>query len=343
MRKNESWCMVLLVAVLMGTTAPVQAQDVATGVERGTDQTAIEPAPERVAMEWGHKGLRLFSERKWLEAAAAFERAESLAHSPVFLLYAARARERDLKRVAALLLYRQCESERLPEGAPVPWVAAVRDARREGAQLAASLSTVRLSFSGSWTRPLRLRLPTGDTEVEAESLEVSAEPGRYELLVRDARGQEAFFLWLARAGEHQVRIDIPFPSLRPEAPSPPEPLAGDWQSPNSQSFLSKNRKGAIVAFGLGATSLLGALVAGGVALSQSQLAKQGCVDSRCPEENEAYKFQALTSARLATAGFVVAGVGGVLGFGLWLIPPKQRQTSLHATMNLQGAQLGGNF
>jgi hypothetical protein len=92
------------------------------------------------AVASGQRGLEAFRNGEWAAAYSLFHEAETLAHSPVFLLYMARARLRQGASAEALDLYTRVSREPLDERAPDSWRSAVEQAQREAAELQARLT-----------------------------------------------------------------------------------------------------------------------------------------------------------------------------------------------------------
>jgi tetratricopeptide (TPR) repeat protein len=85
----------------------------------------------REAVTRGESGLQAFRSGAWERAYAEFHAAESLSHSPVFLLYMARSRARQGAGEEALDLYHRVASEPLSDDTPEAWKAAVASAFAE--------------------------------------------------------------------------------------------------------------------------------------------------------------------------------------------------------------------
>jgi hypothetical protein len=88
----------------------------------------------------GQRGLEAFRQGDWATAYSRFHDAETFAHSPVFLLYMARARARLGASAEALDLYTRVARERLGDGVPDSWRSAVEQATQEGSELRARLA-----------------------------------------------------------------------------------------------------------------------------------------------------------------------------------------------------------
>jgi hypothetical protein len=334
---------VLLICGLSWTSlVPAQSQNQPEA--RETSASADDDAAPRTAVEWGHTGLKSFSQKRWNDAVFAFEKAETLAHSPVFLLYAARASHEDGRLLDAHRLYRKCVAEILSEGSPLPWANAVRDAQGELLNLEVKLSGATLVFSENWTMPISVFLPGGRVTTRRSTMDIVQLPGQHVIEVEDASGRRSRQSWWARAGEYQVRIQV-----SPDQLSSNTQVAARSRPPEGRSFgpierLSSNRRGAVVAWSLGGAALVGAAVASGFAVFRAVELKNRCGNESCDREDEYLKYEALKNARLATAGLVVAGVSGAVGLTLWLIPPPEAGGgSLQAVFNPHGMELNGRF
>jgi hypothetical protein len=125
MRQRATFLGVALL-VALGWTLRAQAQSADLGLNSE-------------AVVRGQRGLEAFRERDWATAYDSFRQAETLVHSPVFLLYMARARAEEGAHPEALDLYARVVAEKLPENAPAAWRQAVRQAESESQALRARL------------------------------------------------------------------------------------------------------------------------------------------------------------------------------------------------------------
>jgi hypothetical protein len=88
------------------------------------------------------EGLKAFEEKRYADAVDLFSRAESLVHSPVHLLYVARAQANLGALVKAQETYRKLTREELAPNAPAPFRKAVESAQNELKQLEPRLSHI---------------------------------------------------------------------------------------------------------------------------------------------------------------------------------------------------------
>ena len=93
-----------------------------------------------VAVATGPRGLEAFRRGDWAQAYALFHRAETLAHSPVFLLYMARAREKQHASEEALDLYARVVRQPVNGEVPDSWRTAVEQAEQELRELRSRLA-----------------------------------------------------------------------------------------------------------------------------------------------------------------------------------------------------------
>jgi hypothetical protein len=116
---------VLLLALALSAWSP--------GVR--AEPTEAELARNEQAVTLGERGLAAFRAEQWEPAYGAFRAAESLVHSPVFVLYMARSRARQGNTAEALDLYVRVENEPLTADAPEAWRVAVAQAKSEASEL----------------------------------------------------------------------------------------------------------------------------------------------------------------------------------------------------------------
>jgi tetratricopeptide (TPR) repeat protein len=110
----------------------------------GMPARAEEGAPDlslnAEAVALGQRGLQAFRQGDWSEAYDSFHRAETLVHSPVFLLYMARTRAEQGANSEALDLYARVAAEPFTDDTPEAWKQAIRQAEAEAQALRARLA-----------------------------------------------------------------------------------------------------------------------------------------------------------------------------------------------------------
>lgn len=108
-------------------------------------QTDDDRAGARVAAT---EGVKASNEKRWADAADLFTRAESLVHSPVHLLYLARAQEKLGRLVKARENYNRVIRERISADSPEAFRQAQTSAQQEVAPVEARLAAVTVKVEG---------------------------------------------------------------------------------------------------------------------------------------------------------------------------------------------------
>jgi hypothetical protein len=108
-------------------------------------QTDDDRAGARVAAT---EGVKAINEKRWADAADLFARAESLVHSPVHLLYLARAQEKLGKLVKARENYNRIIREKYGADAPDAFRQAQSSAQQEVGGLDARLAAITVKLDG---------------------------------------------------------------------------------------------------------------------------------------------------------------------------------------------------
>lgn len=325
-------------------------------------QTSPDLAPSVTASErartLGHQALEDFVAGRFEAALAGFRQADGVAHSPVFLLYAARANKELGRFLAARGLYEKCSQETLAQGAPRAWVRAQADAQRELRELNLLIPALRLRVLGEAQWPLLLRFqgreeslspplgPSSGSSSPSEFL-VEGDPGLYQLRARDQSGSTIEVTVALRVAERTLVLPLHFPQRvspagAPESGNvtPPVPQAADAPS-------SRNHFGAWAAFSASGVALATAGVFAGLAFAKVNAIKERCLGTSCLPQDAPRADAARRFANLATAGLVVSAVGAATGVTLLALPFPEASTEIGSTVrlttSLQGVFLDGSF
>lgn len=132
-RSSRGIAAALVASVGLLTVAPAWAQ------------TDDDRAGARVAAT---EGVKAINEKRWADAADLFTRAESLVHSPVHLLYLARAQEKLGRLVKARENYNRVIRERIGADSPEAFRQAQASAQQEVGAVEARLAAVTLTVQG---------------------------------------------------------------------------------------------------------------------------------------------------------------------------------------------------
>lgn len=275
------------------------------------------------AIETGNQALALYQTGRWDEAVTAFREAEALYHSPVFVLYTARALRESGHFLEARDVFRGLLSERLDPSAPEPWKQAQTDGTAEAAALETEIPSVVVRVKGG--------SPT--TRVAVDGREVSAaerldlDPGAHRAEATDGRltADRAF---TTRTGVRDQEVVLTLPPLPAETPRPsppgPRPKVGAGPRAEPRPYLP-----GLLVTGIGVATVLAGGVVGGFALVKKADVRDnlpaGCERTTCPASKRAEVEARAGEARRLGKTADVLWIGGSvvvgLGIGLLLVAP----------------------
>ena len=280
------------------------------------------------AVRLGREALDAYQRNDWAAAYSGFSSAEALTHSPVFVLYMARARRNSGALLDARDLYGRVVREDLEAAAPAPWRTAVTDAATELAELARRIPSIVVQVH---TLAPGESVVVDGTAIAAERLggEIELEPGEHRVALRRVGAEPIEKVVTLTDGARRVvvTLEVPPPFAPVVAPPPAPPPA------RTRSFVPPTRDAApreegnpygTAATITGVVGLAGIAVgsvAGIIALGKASDAKRGCEDDVCPEANKQYRDMAYDYGALSTVGFIVGGVGLATSATLfWVVP-----------------------
>ncbi|MCA9629458.1 MAG: hypothetical protein KC766_17410 [Myxococcales bacterium] len=311
-RLSTCWLVVALTCAAPVAAQPAGGPDEATRAE---------------ARRLGYEGLSAFDARRWAEAYERFRAAEELVHSPVFVLYMARAKLQlgDLIEASRLLSSVERAGSR---GEDAAWQRAREDAAREQEALERRVPKLRVETDGE--------VGEHELQVDGAAAKLGAtlrlNPGKHTvtLQVGDTRYVETVEL-VAAEGTRQLTLKL-FQGSSPPNPAGetrPGPLAGPQRGsgdPGAASGVPTWLSLGIM--GLGAVSLGVSGFSWLEASDRADAAKEGCVDKVCPKENESAKDDALFYAGVST-WTLVGGAALLVGGGvLWLTSDSTTQVGI---------------
>lgn len=314
-------------------------------------------------------GGQAFMEKRWSDAVDLFTRAESLVHSPVHLLYTARAQEKLGSIVKARETYIKITNSDLPAGAPAPWRDAKADAEKELEALEPRIPYVTLTVQGAGSKPVTVTMD--GTPVPSALLGVPrpVDPGDHRFEARadglqtatsavsvKERRNETVVLTLAPPGSTPPATPAAAGPATPEGPPGAGPGGGTTETSASTTGLDTGRHGpspvTYVALGVGAVGL----VVGTVFLLQSNSsvdkANQLCTlpGGVCPisarDQIHSYDDDARSQRTISTIGFVAGGLGLAAGGVLWFVTGKKKHTEtaeIRPWVGLGSAGMSGKF
>lgn len=345
---------VLGLLALLLSVSPVLAQPTAAEIE----------ASKKVAAEAANLAFDAFTNGKFEDAIAGFQKAEAAFHAPKFVLYVARAQVKLGRLVAAKSTYEGMLKEQLPTYAPPEFFTAQADAKKELAELAPRIPTLDVRPVGGITTV------TVDGKPAARGQVISLDPGEHTISGTGAGVPEVTKKVVLKEREARVETLEP-PAATPQAvtATPPGSASGSagigpvasgaasstvapsgTVAPGSGGFFSNIPTGTYVAYGVGAAGLVLGGVFGGLTL-----AKKGDYDAlraADPVDGKAVN-QAAGDGRafaiVSDVGFLVAIAGAATGTVFWVLSPggpeRKKTGSVTASVGVSpgGMTLRGAF
>lgn len=246
------------------------------------------------------------------EAAALFRKADERFHSPVFVLFEAEAWEKQGKLLKARALLDGIAKEKLAEYAPDAFRKAQDKARVKLAELDERIPTLLVELPGA--SPGDVTVTIGDEPVRDLTQPVRLEPGAYTVKATGRSGvSDETSVSLAEGDDKTITLDV---APLVDEPEPETPDAG-----GVPSWL-----GPAIAYGVGGAGLIMGAVAGGIFVGKADDLKAKCEaygtdPNLCPPDTSEEGDEVELLGNVATAGFVIAGVGAAAGTLLFFLMP----------------------
>jgi len=311
------------------------------------------------------EGVKALNEKRYADAADLFSRAESLVHSPVHLLYLARAQEKAGRLVKARENYNKILREKLTPDAPDAFRNAQSSAQQEVGPLDARVAavTVKLegekgavtvTMDGEKVPPALVGLPlpvdpgshtfeAAGTDLKSEPVSVKVTEGARDtisLIVKVAPGTLA----PGAVAPAQPPISTPAPTQTTTAPSPASEA-------NSGSGGNGLKIGGYVALGVGVVG-----VGLGTVFLLSAKSKKSDADDLCSSaagcplskrsEVDSLDSDYKSAGTLSVIGYGVGAAGLITGTTLLLLSGNKRSETAAGVspwIGYQSAGLSGRF
>lgn len=293
-------------------------------VPSASAQTAPSPADKETARKLVTRGNDKLQAGDYAAALEAFQGADAIMGVPTTGLGVGRSLILLGRLVEARDKLLRVERIPAPEGEPAPFAAARLEAKSLADDLGRRIPSVTVTISG----------PPADTAIaltvdghavppQTMGLPRSVDPGEHTIAATAPGYADAQTTITVREAE-QAQVEL---RLLP---------GGESDAPETESDPSEVMVWAGFS-AAGAGAIVGAIV-GGLSLSSAAKAEEGCdANNNCPATNQSHADQADALAHGATASFVIAGVGAVVGLvGVVLAPGD----AVSVTPEADGAELG---
>lgn len=308
--------LILLLAILLW--APLASAQEPTPPET----EAVRQARE-TARPLARKGFEAYEAEDYDEALRYFREAEAIFHAPFHNLYIARSLRAQGRKLEAHTTYRQLVEEKLASYAPVAFLEAQAEAKKEMKTLEAELGAIDVE-----TAPEAEIAVDGRTADASETVFVL--PGEHEVTGRvpwvDAPQSRS--LTLAAGARETVTFGFP-----------PEPApAGSADRPY---FVP-----ALVTMAVGGAALIAGTVTGIIHLEEVNDIRSRCVDDSCPPAEREPAEATTTVGHVSTAMFVIGGLATAAGATLLVLDLTEDDApplDAHLGVSAGGVSLWGRF
>jgi hypothetical protein len=280
------------------------------------------------AIESGRAALAAYAEGLWQEAYTRFAAAESIVHSPVFVLYMARCRRNQGQLLEARELFKNLVREAMPADAPAPWRQAAASAHAELGTLQQNIPSVWIQRSPRSTVQ-RATIDGQAAELTARGVELELNPGEHLVEVTEADGARIRRVLVLSEGRRRA------PLLFSDPPIPERPATG--RAPVAHAGLRSARIVGYASLGLGAAGLASGVVAGLIAKNRSNRIKRDLCDANgdCFPGTQADVEAAYDWAAVSTVSFVFGAGFLAAGSGVLLLVPAAKPS--HAAVAVRGS------
>jgi len=363
----------------LDTRGRVTRAAVVFGLSLATTQARAQADEQRAgARAAATAGGRAFEEKHWAESVDYFSRAESLVHSPVHLLYMARAYEKLGALVKAREAYIRITNEELAPNAPQPMRDAKKDAQKELDALEPRVPYVSVVVQGAGPKPVTVTMdgaqvppalvgvprPVDPGEHKFEAMSEGMDSAVSSIAVREGRSETVVLtLHPAAAGAAPpppVAGPAPVtegqPMMQPMPPPQPGPPNGAPPPPQADTGSHGPSPLTWVAFGVGAVGLGVGTVFALQSKSKADDATAQCnhpdpydpagPSDYCTQQGVSLADDARSARTIATVGFVVGGLGVAGGVTLLILTNKHQPaaaTAFEPFIGLGSAGMRGRF
>lgn len=282
------------------------------------------------ARAMAQQGLEAFKAERFAEAADLFSRAESLVHSPVHLLYKARAHAKVGELVKAQEAYIKIIREKLPPKAPQAFRNAQGSAPAELETVKARLAHLTVTIIGP-KEGAQLTLDGEEVPAALVGVPMPVDPGEHKLEASaEGYSSDSTAVTMAEAQREGIELRLEPIASAPETAAPvvTQSTTDAATAPPPDSAAGPNqglRIGSYVAFGVGAVGLgLGTyFLLDGLSTADDSTKMFDACDPGCnkAEEAEIRKLDddADSGKNLGTGGLVVGGLGVAAGLVLLVL------------------------
>ena len=278
------------------------------------------------ALQLGNEGLELYNQENYEAALERFDDAESLVHSPVFLLYIARIEHRRGRWVRAIAHYNRVLGEPLAADAPDTWRRAREEATVEHQRLVEEVPTLRIVVDAP---PDAVSIWIDGKAVERWQEPIRVDPGKHQVAAQYLQRSQTKRVEVEPGEDLDVKLDFTGGTSSAPPPAPPPSGYVPRIAPPHEPEDAGPSDQKIAGYALLAIGGAAALAFGGVSIAlavQDRAIASHCLDRVCPDEleDDIFRHDQLSKATVGLAiGFAVTLITGGIVTGT---APKRSST-----------------
>jgi hypothetical protein len=300
------------------------------------------------ARAFGEEGLSLYDQGKYDQALDKFERADALIHAPTLGLMAARCLDKLGKLVEASERYRAVANMKLEADASDAFKEAQSAAVTEREALLPRIPKLEIVVQGQDANQAEVLLDGKVLPKVLVGVASPVNPGKHHIEAKTPTSVGTQEIDVPERETSKVVVILQPTGETSDQPPPPPKQDGDALAARA----SLMRTAAWASFGVGGAGLVIFAVGGGVALSKQSTLDEMCGGSTggCPKSASDTIDSYNASKNAATAGLVIAALGGAAGAVLLLTAPKPATTaaaptkaSIQPWISIGSAGLRGTF
>ncbi|MBW2529527.1 MAG: hypothetical protein JRI23_35445 [Deltaproteobacteria bacterium] len=279
----------------------------------------------KAARAMANAGLELFKEGDFEQSIERFRAAEAVFHSPMHLLYMARAKRELGAYLDSRNLFQQIVDEELPSDASAAYRKGHAKAKKEAEQAVPELDekipAIEVQVEGPPPDAIKVLVDGQDVTASATMGPVRVNPGQHTVRATADGFESAEATVNLEAAKKITPLDFTLQAVaKPsEAPGLGTGTPGSDQAGEEEpgSILP-----AIIAFSVGGAGLAVGAITGGLAMGKASELDEACPDrNACPTENEETMDSGKTLGTISTVGFIAGGVGVAAGVVLLFLRP----------------------
>jgi len=288
----------------------------------------IDPEVRRVALETAASGDVLFAQGDYVAALGQFTRAAELVSAPTLLLRQGECLEKMGRLIEAAEAYRKAADFAVQDNTTEPFRLAVATAKVRLTTINARIAHLELIVQADQPESVRVTMNERPVSAPQRQTAMALNPGQYRVKAVAGSRMAIADVILEEGSQKQVTLRLfraPAPDLTPNFVPAPVP-----RLPSSDTRRRSSHQDTVgwVAVGVGAAGILTGVATGVEVLHLKQeLDQHGCVNSVCGpgQRQDVHTYNSLRVA--STAGFIVGGVGLVVGVALVHFMPRSQQAS----------------